>query len=125
MERNQEIDKFMNAIRSMKDFGRVGFIVLYGSSAEKRAITGSDIDICVYYNGSKAEQLRFRQRLLERLPSNFDIQIFQQLPLYVRKEVLRGRDIYSRDKKFMYEIALQNIREYDSFKPHLMDYIEG
>lgn len=125
METNQEISKFMEVVRSMKDFDRVEFILLYGSAAEGRAIKGSDIDLCIYYRGTKENQSRFRLRLLEKLSPNFDVQIFQQLPLYVRKEVLKGRDIYVRDREFMYDVALQNIREYDFFRPHLMDYVQG
>ncbi|MEA1924493.1 MAG: nucleotidyltransferase domain-containing protein [Candidatus Altiarchaeota archaeon] len=115
----------MGVVESMDDFGRVEFILVYGSSAEGRAVEGSDIDFCVYYVGSEEEQSRFRMRLLGGLPSNFDVQIFQRLPLYVRKEVLRGKEVYVRDREFMYDVALQSIREYDLFRPYLMDYVGG
>jgi hypothetical protein len=123
-ELKADLNKFMEVIKSMKDFHRVEFIILHGSSAEGRVMEGSDIDVCIYYLGSEEEQSRFRLKLLEKLPSKFDVQIFQQLPLYVKKEVLKGKDLYVRHREFMYDTALQSIREYDSFQPHLMEYIK-
>ncbi|ODS42235.1 MAG: hypothetical protein MSIBF_02550, partial [Candidatus Altiarchaeales archaeon IMC4] len=105
---NQEISKLMKVMQSMEDFDMVEFVLLHGSSAEGRATENSDIDVCVYFKGNSEEQSRFRLRLLEKLPSDIDVQIFQQLPLYVRKEVLKGREIYVHDREFTYDLALQN-----------------
>ena len=121
----KDLDLFMEAARNLHDFDRIGFVLFHGSMAEGRGITGSDIDLCVYYQGGEDVQSDFRLRLLEKLPSRFDVQVFQQLPLIVRNQVLGGMPIYVKDKKLLYETALTTIREYESFKPHLMEYPSG
>ncbi len=88
---------------------RVEFVIFHSSRAIGRGLKSSDIDLCIYYKGTVEEMSKFRLKLLSRLPSHVDVQIFQQLPLYVRKEVLKGRVLYAKDRKFLYEVALKTI----------------
>jgi uncharacterized protein YutE (UPF0331/DUF86 family) len=60
--------------------------------------------------------------LLKELPDEYDVQIFQQLPLYVRKEVLKGKPLYVRDNE-IYDIAYRTINEYEDYRPYLMRYV--
>ncbi len=53
----------------------------------------------------------------------YDVQIYGNLPLYVRTEVLRGRVLYCPDERFLYDVAYRTIREFDAFKHRLYDYI--
>ncbi len=119
------VDRFMNVLRSQKDFGRVEFVILYGSAAEGRALKSSDIDLCIYYAGDRKQQASFRERLLRLLPARFDIQIFQEIPLYVRKNVLRGKEVYAKDNGFMYDTLTNTIKDYETFRPKLMQYVGG
>ncbi len=108
----------------IEGFEKVEFIILYGSAAEERMRKESDIDLCIYYDGSVDEASRFRFKVLSELFEDiYDIQIFQQLPLYVRVEVLKGKVIYCRNKKFLYDVAIQTIKEFEDFKPRFYDYI--
>ncbi len=119
MER--ELDKVVNKI---KRFDEVQFVILYGSASENRVREGSDIDLCVGYDGDEEKASRFRYDILSELfADDYDIQIFQSLPLYVRKEVLKGEVLYRRDKRELYEIAYRTIREFDDFKHRYYDYI--
>ncbi len=122
---NEEIKRFNRTIKSMSEFNRIEFIILYGSAARGDAISGSDIDLCIYYNADENEALsRFRLDILRRLKGSvFDIRMFQQLPLYVRVEVLNGRIIYAKKQSFLYDVALDTIKEFESFKPKFHDYI--
>ena len=110
--------------RNVEGFHRVRFIILYGSVAEGRARESSDVDLCIYYEGSREEGERFRFFALSELfDDRYDIQIFGNLPLYVRMEVLLGRVVYCPDERFLYDAALDTIREFDAFKHRLYDYI--
>jgi hypothetical protein len=60
---------------------------------------------------------------LSRLPSNFDVQIFQLLPLFVRKEVLKGKLIFAKDEGFVYEKVYETLEDFESFEPYLLDYL--
>ena len=118
-----KIDLFLKKLREMPDFDKVNFVFLFGSHAQGKENKFSDIDFAVYCDGDKKERFKFRMNLLGKMPDNFDIQIFQDLPLYVRKEVLKGKVIYARDKGFVYEIAYETIKAFEDFKKGYYDYI--
>ncbi|MDO9035336.1 MAG: nucleotidyltransferase domain-containing protein [Methanoregula sp.] len=113
----------INQIQKIPGFERVQFIILYGSAQEERMTADSDIDLCMYYDGDREDAGRFRHKVLSLLPGTlFDIQIFEQLPLYVRIEALKGIPVYTRDTRFLYDKATETIRDFDDFKHRLYDY---
>ena len=116
------LEKFMQTVRRLPGFQNIRFIIFHGSAAEGRALPDSDIDLCIYYEGTADEQWTYRMSLLKELPDKYDVQMFQQLPLYVRKEVLKGRPIYVKDKT-IYDAAYDTIKEYEDYKPYLMRYV--
>lgn len=114
----------LKRMRTIEGFENVRFVILYGSIAEGRARVESDIDLAVYYDGERDEAARFRFAVLSELADDrYDIQIFSNLPLYVRTEVLRGKVLYCPDERFLYDVAYRTIREFDDFKHRLYDYI--
>ena len=118
------IERGIERIKKVEGFEKVKFIILYGSAAEERMIKGSDIDLCIYYDGSPEEASRFRFKVLSELFDDiYDIQIFQQLPLYVRIKVFKGKMIYCKDKRFLYEAAIETIKDFEEFKHRFYDYI--
>lgn len=103
-----------------EDFGKkVKFIVLYGSRSEHKETVLSDIDLAVYYDGSEKERFLFRVKISGILGRKYDIHMYQDLPLYVQKEVLKGRVLYNNDYSFSFGKFLQTIKDYDFFKKHL------
>lgn len=77
----------------------------------------------IYYDGDREEGARFRFAALSELDERYDVQIYGNLPLYVRTEVLRGRVLHCPDERFLYDVAYRTIREFDAFKHRLYDYI--
>jgi len=110
-------------IRRLDHEDKVQFIVLYGSLAEGRRGKLSDIDLAVGHEGNKKERFNFRLKTLGELDDKFDVQIFQDLPLYIKVEVLKGKVLYARNMKLLNEIALETLKEFEFFKPHFLDYI--
>jgi hypothetical protein len=119
----EEIVGILKTVKSIREFDRVEFVILHGSRAFGKGLETSDLDLCIYYRGTPEEMSRFRLKLLSKLPSYVDVQIFQQLPLYVRKEVLKGKVLFAKDKKFLYEVALKTVKDFEAFKPRFYDYI--
>lgn len=114
-----------SVITKIKDIGgaKIRFIVLYGSAAKGVSTTLSDIDIAVYYDGDKQERFDFRVKILGRVGSKYDIQTFQDLPLYIQNDILStGKVIYYRDFKDIFNIFMKTIREFEDFKPRLKLY---
>ena len=83
---------------------------------------GSDIDLCIYYNGTQRERNEFRLKVLSNVNDIFDIRIFQDLPLYIRFSVLKGKILYYKDKD-IYDIFRSTIQEFDDYKRGYYDYI--
>jgi predicted nucleotidyltransferase len=115
-------------IEKMRAIGKdkVRFVILYGSAAKGKLTKLSDIDIAVFFNGDKSERFEFRKKILGRVSNEFDIQIFQDLPLYVQKDILStGKVMYSDDYIETFEIFMKTIRGFEDFKPRLEVYYSG
>ena len=118
------MEKVVGRLKDIEGFEKVKFIILYGSAAKGRMIKGSDIDLCIYYEGDSEEMSDFRLRALAELFDDvYDLQIFQQLPLYVKVEVLKGEVLYCKDRRFLYETAIRTIKDFEGFKRRFYDYI--
>ncbi len=108
-------------LKSLRLLSKTEFVFLYGSVARGEATPLSDVDICLSLHLQSKERLRARIRLLAALPENYDITIFEDLPLYIQREVFKGKLLYCRNKTKVIERALQMIRDYEDFKP-IYDY---
>ena len=52
------------------------------------------------------------------------LQIFQQLPMYIRTRVLKGKVIFCRDEKVLYEVAIQTIKEFEDYEKIYDEYLQ-
>ena len=95
----------------------------FGSRVNGSAKGYSDIDIAVYYHDDKKERFKFRMKVLGRIDDKFDVQIFQDLPLYVQKDIVSsGEVIYYSDYREIFKIYMKTIRDFEHFKPRLEMY---
>jgi uncharacterized protein len=117
-------DKIERAVSRIRSIGgdKVRFIILYGSAVQGRMKEDSDIDICVYYDDDDASEFRLKV-LSDLFDDIYDIKIFQQLPLPLQMEVLKGRVLYEDDTPFLYDKAYEAVKEFESFKRRYYDYL--
>lgn len=120
MEIKEEIIKDLKKLGVYKE---TQFVILYGSVSKGKDNPLSDIDICISLSLSPKERMKVRMKLLGLISDKYDIQIFEDLPLYVQKSVLSGKLMYSKNKKNTIMRALQVIREYEDFEPVYNYYI--
>jgi hypothetical protein len=74
--------------------------------------------------GTRADQARVQAAYLEFAGSGLDIRIFQQLPLYIRRRILReGRTIYCGDEDAMYQLSYRTAQQFADFKPIYEAYL--
>jgi len=114
-----------DVITKIRDIGgdSIKFIILYGSAAKGRSTNLSDIDIAVFYSGDKRERFQFRVKILGRIGNKFDIQTYQDLPLYIQNEILKsGEVLYFSDYTEIFNTFMKTIREFEDFKPRLELY---
>ena len=118
-----DIEKIKQKLLDLDKKKKIKFIVLFGSYAAGRQGPFSDIDIAVYYDGDLEERFRFRLNALGELSEKVDLQIFQNLPVAVRKEILAGKVLFSKDYDFTFNVFMETIKEYDLFEKYLNEYL--
>jgi uncharacterized protein len=108
-----------------KNDERVLAAFLFGSVARGEEHEGSDTDICLVLAPGAYTPLQLSRIKLEYLRDyNQDIQVFQQLPLYVRRRVLKdGEILFTRDMDCLYEVACAFVREYADYEHIYRDYL--
>lgn len=121
----EKMEAFLAKIRLDKD---ILAVLLFGSVARQEQTLLSDIDICLVM---MPQNIPFDPRALsnKRLEyldhTSFDIQIFQQLPLYIRRRVLKdGEILFVRDDTTLYELAFRTAQAYEDFKHIYVKYLE-
>jgi hypothetical protein len=114
--------------KAIKDKDVLG-VILFGSYARKKSKPFSDIDVCIVLQPKKFDNLFMTNKRLEYLelvPDKYDIQIFQQLPIFIRTRILKdGKILLNKDYNLMFNIALNTIKGFDLFKKHYHYCIEG
>ena len=115
-----KVKYFMSKLKKIPSFMRVKFVILFGSQASGKANPMSDYDFAIYFEGNKRE--RFDFLLQANFSEKFDAKIFQDLPLYIRKEVLKGKVVYAKDLTFVYDTAYETIKALDDFQIYCYDY---
>ena len=103
-------------------------VFLVGSVSREEQTPLSDIDLCLVLvpKHTPIEPTAFSHKRLDYLKNfAFDIQIFQQLPLYVRRRILKeGRILFVRDEALLYELAFHTAQAFEDFRPIYLSYLE-
>jgi len=100
-------------------------IAIFGSYARNENYR--DIDLCLFLKNKRYNKTYLSKRKFQYTLENekYDIQIFQQLPIYIRKRILReAKILYCKDEDMLYDLYFQTIKEFDDFKPLYEDYLE-
>jgi uncharacterized protein len=88
-------------------------VFLFGSVAKGISNSLSDVDVCIVLH-DKLDDLTMSHKKLEYLSLlDYDISIFQQLPLYIRQRVIREvRVLFCRNEDRLYELVFKTIKEF-------------
>ena len=77
--------EFTKLIEKAKKDKNIIAVALYGSSLQGK---GRDIDICLFLDKKYPNLFMSKKRLKFLSSFNYDIHIFQQLPIYIRKRIV-------------------------------------
>lgn len=111
-------------ITKAKKDGNILSAMAFGSFA--RGEPARDIDVCLIL-AKKTEKLKMSKIRLEYLTDfpSLDIQIFQQLPLYIRVRILKeGKVLFCKNEDLFYDIASETAREFESYRYIYKSFLE-
>lgn len=110
---NKAIEIILND--QLKD--KIQAILLFGSFADKTYTFRSDIDICVLFKQiSLEEATKFRVRVSGIVPQKIDLQVFNVLPMKLKKDIARNHKIlYHSDDFDNIEFSIRYLKCDDYF----------
>ena len=93
-------------------------VLLFGSSAVDTSTARSDIDICIVAPNQKPKDvLKTVYQKIDVYGKKYDVYTFEELPLYMKAEVLRNhRVILARDEPALYEYLYSYRKFWDEQK---------
>lgn len=98
-------------------------IILYGSYA--RGEEARDVDLCLVLFPEKTQNA-LDKRLEYSYYDLIDVQVFQDLPLYMRPRIIReGKILHVKDEDLLYDVAIQTAKEYELYRPKYEMYLDS
>lgn len=100
-------------------------VLVFGSVARGEQSPASDIDVCLVLRPEVSEGMT-EKRLEYLAQSDLDIHIFQQIPLPIRRRVLKeGCVLLSKDDDALYRLAYRTAQAFEDFKPIYEGYLDA
>lgn len=104
-------------------------MMLFGSYTKQRFKPSSDIDVCLILKPKRFSNLSISKKKLECLTlvsNKYDIQIFQQLPVYIRVRILKeGKLLLNKNYDELFKVARDANKKFDPFKKHYLYCIKS
>lgn len=92
-------------------------ILLYGSYAIEKADFRSDIDICII----KPIKSGILQRVLKKVGATYDIKIFEDLPLYIKIDIIEHYRIIHGDEPKLSYYLYGFRKKWEDMRQRIMD----
>lgn len=115
MQNEKLIIKLQKELEFIKD--DVEGILLYGSCASDTGDLRSDIDICII----KPRKSEILQRILRKVGARYDIKIFEDLPLYVKINVIENYGIIYGDESSLSYYLYGFRKKWEDMRRRIMD----
>lgn len=98
-------------------------MALFGGYARKEKY--NDIDGCIFLRKGSYSAKQLSQKKLEYTSENeaYDVQVFQQLSLYIQEWIMKGgKFICGEGEAELYDICFEMLRNLEHYKPFYKEY---
>jgi len=119
----KQLDKLVKKVEQDSD---ILAVILFGSKARGETTSASDLDVCLVLQNRRYDPLYLSNKKLEYLKiGGLDIHVYQQLPIYVRRQVIKeGKILFVKDEEGLYEIAFRTAQAFEDFRHRYYSYLE-
>ena len=110
--------KLLEELKKDKDIVAVYQFGSYGTKKYNPKL--SDLDLCIFTKNPPN-----KARILELMASGtdkIDLSIFDNLPIYIKSEVFRGKPLFVKDKYFIADKFAKAMRNYWDFQRYQKKY---
>lgn len=107
------------SITELKKKKNVVAAYLFGSHGTSRQNLLSDVDICVFTKDTNKKTVL---DIYSYGSDKIDISIFDNLPVYIKPEVFKGKPLFVKDTFFVAEKFAKAFRQYQDFKKYQETY---
>ncbi|MEK6901025.1 MAG: nucleotidyltransferase domain-containing protein [Nanoarchaeota archaeon] len=101
-------------------------VAFFGSYA--RGEPHRDVDVCIFLKPAEYSPQFLSSKKLQFTPEEekYDVQIFQQLPLYIQKRILKeARILYCKNEDLLYDLYFLTIRDFEHYEHIYETYLEA
>ncbi len=96
-------------------------VILFGSALN--SVNYNDLDICLVFFPQVKESVNAFDYILKS-SEICDVSVLAELPVYIQKEVLKGKVLINKDYNTLFDIYIDILREWDDFHKRYWIYLE-
>ena len=115
-----------NLVKTVQQDNEILALFLFGSMARGDNHKASDADICLVLSPRRYLPLELSEKKLEYLKLfDMDVQIFQQLPIYIRMRIIKeAKLLFCAAEEELYQIVFNTITEFEDYAHIYRDYLK-
>ena len=101
-------------------------VAFFGSYA--RGEPHRDVDVCIFLKPAEYTSEFLSSKKLEYTQENpkYDVQVFQQLPLYIQKRILKEAKIINcKNEDLLYDLYFLTLRDFGHYEHIYEGYLEA
>lgn len=117
---NKDKQKLNNIISELKQDEDILAVILYGSVIESNKYRDIDLALVKKPN-SPPKSLKY----ILKFPEKFVVNFLSDMPIIIAKEAIKGEILFNKDYSQLFDIFIEIINEWESFRPYYELYLES
>lgn len=113
--------KLQKYIKTIEADDQIIALILHGSACNSEKY--HDVDIALIpKDASISEKCKLDYSL--QSPDNFDVRFLQDFPIYIAKDVIKGKILLNKNYELVFDTYIAIIQEWEMFRPSFELYMD-